>query len=477
MTAARSPSRRSVLAGGLALLATPGLRRAALAATPPLDSLLAASGLTGVTTLALADADTGAPIEAWQADTALPPASVAKVLTTLYALDALGPDYRFRTAVRADGTLDGGVLRGDLALAGDGDPVLDTDALGRLVAALRTAGLRAVDGRLRVAAGALPAVAAIDPDQPDTAGYNAAVAGTNLNFNRVFLAWTPGKAGPDLAFSAPGETWSAAPPGFAAELVPTGRVAHRIAGGREVWTLPRPGFRGRGSIWLPVRDPGAYAGGVFATLAAGAGIALPAAETVPAAAGSILAVHASPPLERVLRDMLRYSTNLTAECVGLRATQARGGAPADLAASGAAMTAWARGRYGLAATTLANHSGLSDASRLTARDMLAVLAGAADGPLPALLPERPILDADRKPVDPAGVRVVSKTGTLNFASGLAGYVLGRRRLAFAIFAADPDQRARIPPDARDDPPGAAAWARRGRGLEQALLHRWAGLYA
>jgi D-alanyl-D-alanine carboxypeptidase/D-alanyl-D-alanine-endopeptidase (penicillin-binding protein 4) len=175
--------------------------------------------------------------------------------------------------------------------------------------------------------------------------------------------------------------------------------------------------------------------------------------------------------------MLRYSTNLTAECVGLRATQARGGAPADLAASGAAMTAWARGRYGLAATTLANHSGLSDASRLTARDMLAVLAGAADGPLPALLPERPILDAERKPVDAAGVRVVSKTGTLNFASGLAGYLLGRRRLAFAIFAADPDRRARIPPDERDDPPGAAAWARRARGLEQALLRRWAGLYA
>jgi D-alanyl-D-alanine carboxypeptidase/D-alanyl-D-alanine-endopeptidase (penicillin-binding protein 4) len=470
------PSRRAVLAGGLALLAAPAVRRAG-AATPTPGSILANSGLSGQSAVALADADTGAPLEAWHADAALPPASVAKVVTTLYALDALGPGHRFETTVRANGPLSGGVLRGDLALVGGGDPVLDTDALGRLVAALRAAGLGAVEGRFRVAEGALPAVAAIDADQPASAGYNATIAGTNLNFNRVFLSWAPGETGPKLAFSAPGATWTASPAGFAAELAPGGRVTHRIAGGREVWTLPRPSLRGRGSLWLPVRAPGPYAGEVFACLAADAGVDLPAAEFASDAAGAALAVHASPPLDAMLRDMLRYSTNLTAECVGLRATQAHGLAPDGLAASGGAMTAWARTRYGLTGTTLVNHSGLSDASRVTARDLLAVLTSAADGPLPALLPERPILDAERKPLDPAGVRVVSKTGTLNFACGLAGYMLGRRRLAFAIFATDPALRARLRPEERDDPPGAAAWARRARAQEQALLRRWASLYA
>lgn len=470
-------SRRRVVAGGLALLGAPGLRRAGWAATPSLEGVLAASAPSGATALALADLDTGATIEAVAADAALPPASVTKVVTTLYALDALGPDYRFRTTVRAGGPIEGGRLRGDLALAGDGDPVLDTDALGRLVASLCTAGLAGVDGRFRIAEGSLPAVAAIDPDQPDTASYNATIAGLNLNFNRVFLAWAPGAGGPKLTFSAPGETWSATPEHFGAEVADGGRVSRRTRDGREFWTLPRPGLRGRGSIWLPVRDPGAYAGAVFGSLAAGAGVALPRAEFVPDASGATLALHASPPLDAMLRDMLRYSTNLTAECVGLRASQARGAAPGDLAASGAAMTAWAAARYGIGATRLLNHSGLSDGARVTPRDMLAVLVAAADGPLPALLPERPILDADRSPAAIEGVRVVAKTGTLNFASGLAGYLTGRRRLAFAIFAADEERRARLGPDERDDPPGGAAWTRRARAQEQALLRRWASLYA
>jgi D-alanyl-D-alanine carboxypeptidase/D-alanyl-D-alanine-endopeptidase (penicillin-binding protein 4) len=72
---------------------------------------------------------------------------------------------------------------------------------------------------------------------------------------------------------------------------------------------------------------------------------------------------------------------------------------------------------------------------------------------------------------------VAKTGTLNFVSGLAGYLTGRRRLAFAIFAADPERRAQVRPEERDDPPGGSAWLARARGQEQALLRRWAALYA
>ncbi len=309
-----------------------------------------------------------------------------------------------------------------------------------------------------------------------TASYNATLGGINLNFNRVFLAWAPGAKGLTLAFSAPGEPFTVPAAGFGAELTDGGPIGHRLAGDREIWSLPRASLRGRGSIWLPVRAPSPYAGAVFAALAAEAGLALPPPEVVGAAAGAGVAVHGSPDLARMLREMLRFSTNITAECVGLRASQARGVAAGDLAASAAAMTGWAQARCGIGATVLANHSGLSDLSRTTARDMIAILTAPGAGALDGLLPERPILDAERKPVDVGGVRVLSKTGTLNFACGLAGYMVGRRRLAFAIFAADADLRAQIRPDQRDDPPGGAAWARRARGQEQALLRRWAALY-
>jgi D-alanyl-D-alanine carboxypeptidase/D-alanyl-D-alanine-endopeptidase (penicillin-binding protein 4) len=473
--AAVTLTRRTVLAGAGAWLAAPGVRRA-WAAPEPLAAVLASSGLAALSGFAVADLD-GGTIEAHRAEAALPPASVAKLVTALYALEALGPGYRFRTAVLAAGPVEGGRLRGDLVLAGSGDPVLDTDALGGLAQALRMRGLAAVDGRLVVTAGALPEIVRIDDDQPDEAGYNAAVSGMNLNFNRVFLAWGPGRAGPELAFSAPGERFGAPVAGVAAELAAAGPMRHRSEGGREIWTLPRQGLAGRGSIWLPVRTPGAYAGEVFARLASDAGLVLPPAAVVAEAAGAPLALRESPPLDRMLQDMLRYSTNLTAEVLGLRAAQARGARPDGLDASGAAMTGWARARFGLSRIAFANHSGLSDRSSVTAGEMVALLGGAVELGLPELMRERPILGADREPVEIGGVRVVAKTGTLNFASGLAGYMTGRRRLAFAIFAADPAARARVPPEQRDDPPGAAAWAARARAQEQALLRRWAALYA
>ena len=204
----------------------------------------------------------------------MPPASVAKIVTTLYALDALGPGFRFRTEIRAAGPVEGGVLKGDLVLAGGGDPVLDTDALGDMGGALRATGLGAVAGRFLVATGALPAVAEIDAGQPEDAPYNPTISGMNLNFNRVFLAWAPGKQGPDLALSAPGGRFEVPVSGIRAELVEEGLPRHRFDGADEVWSLPRPAFRGRGSAWLPVRAPGVNTGEVFRRLAADQGLSV-----------------------------------------------------------------------------------------------------------------------------------------------------------------------------------------------------------
>ncbi|MDX2030366.1 MAG: D-alanyl-D-alanine carboxypeptidase/D-alanyl-D-alanine-endopeptidase [Blastocatellia bacterium] len=65
------------------------------------------------------------------ADKAFMPASNMKLYTTTAALDALGPDYRFRTSVYAARPVaKGGVLRGDLILYGRGDPNLSPRFVG-----------------------------------------------------------------------------------------------------------------------------------------------------------------------------------------------------------------------------------------------------------------------------------------------------------------------------------------------------------
>jgi D-alanyl-D-alanine carboxypeptidase/D-alanyl-D-alanine-endopeptidase (penicillin-binding protein 4) len=466
-----------VVAGLAALCAAPRLGRAA-AEAEPVAAILARSGLGELAGFALADAATGTVLEAYRADAALPPASVAKVLTALYALEALGPGFRFRTRVVATGPVAGGVLEGDLALVGGGDPTLDTDALGELAAAVAGQGVSRVAGRFLVAEGALPRVARIEDDQPADAGYNPAIAGLNLNFNRVYLAWSPGAAGPAAGFRAAGRRFDVAAEGFGIELAERGPPARRLAEGREVWTMPRRALGGRGSVWLPVGAPGPYAGAVFRSLAGQAGLALPPAEVVAEPpAGTALAERPSEALAPMMRAMLQYSTNLTAEVAGLTASRARGVPAADLAQSAAAMTAWARARYGLGGARLVNHSGLTGRSTMTAREMLLVLLAERET-LPGLLRGRPILDAARKPLA-TPVQMVAKTGTLHFASALAGYLEcpDGRRLAFAVFAADPAARAAIAPAERDEPPGAAAWAARARTQQHALLRRWVALHA
>jgi D-alanyl-D-alanine carboxypeptidase/D-alanyl-D-alanine-endopeptidase (penicillin-binding protein 4) len=61
------------------------------------------------------------------------PASVLKVVTTSTALEKLGPDFRYRTGVYTDGTVDSdGTVSQDVILVGRGDPNL-TDPYGELL--------------------------------------------------------------------------------------------------------------------------------------------------------------------------------------------------------------------------------------------------------------------------------------------------------------------------------------------------------
>lgn len=342
------------------------------------------------------------------------PASTLKLITALGALDRLGPEHRFATRLMTSGTVGGdGTLVGDVILVGGGDPLLDLDGLMHLAWALRGEGVRRLDGRLIVDDRALPLLPFVNAQQPIDAGYNAGIGALSLAFNR-------------------------------AERLP-------LAGGRS---LTLPPLVERGPAWrrlpadrpavVPVQDPGMHAARVFRHLADALGIDLPEPVRLPPAEGvRLVAEVESRPLRDLVQAMLLYSNNQVAEIVGLAAT-----GEATLAASAAAMVTPIRRELpaidwvGFAMT---NHSGLDGQARATPRQLMAVLRLAEQRhDVIALLPAAGWSGslASRFREEDTALRIWAKTGSLDFASALVGYVLpaAGEPLRVALLITDPAGR-------------------------------------
>lgn len=492
-------SRRSFLTSAAAVLTAPAalanapqvsLRPVARAAelsargnAASLKSLLARSGLSGEVACAVAEVGKGALLEAHQGENALPPASVAKALTALYALDTFGADYRFSTRILASGSLVGGVLKGDLILAGGGDPMLNTDHLAQMARALKNAGIREVRGGFKVWDGALPRVKTIDRDQPDHVGYSPAVSGIALNFNRVHFEWK--RAGQSWSVTMDARTEKYRPEVSMARMKVANRAlpvyTYADRGGADQWTVASKALGKGGSRWLPVRRPAEYAGDVLRTMVRAHGIKLKAPKRIDTLPGQtqLLAHHSSPPLDLMLKGMLKYSNNLMAEMIGMSATAARGTRPKGLKDSAAEMSRWAKGKYGVSSIQMVDHSGLGEDSRMTPKALLQVLVSAYKaGALKPLLKNFPMRDANGRVIKTHPIKVAAKTGTLNFVSGLGGFLTtpGGTDLAFAIFTADTKARARLSRAERERPQGAKAWNRKAKRLQQQLIERWGETY-
>jgi serine-type D-Ala-D-Ala carboxypeptidase/endopeptidase (penicillin-binding protein 4) len=491
-------SRRGFLSGASALIGLPGVVAAnapqaslrpqlrgggARVRTPGgLDALIERAALRGEVVCAVANVKTGQKLESLGGQTGLPPASVAKALTTLYALEVLGSEYRFETRVLASGAIEGGVLQGDLVLAGGGDPTLTTTDLARLAASLKAAGVREVRGDFVVAEGALPYAQTIDKGQPEHVGYSPAISGIALNFNRVYFEWKRGSDGYRISMDA--RTKKYRPEVQTAQMKVVRRktpiYSYADKAGRDHWTVASAALGKEGGRWLPVRNPAAYAGDVFRTLARSHGIVLPQAKLSRSKGqGRVLALHHSLPLRSMLKDMLKYSTNITAEMVGMTTSVARIGQLASLKQSALEMSKWAERAYGMKATRLVDHSGLGDASRMTPEDLVGALVQVRkQDVLRPLLKPFPLRDSKGRIVKAHPIKVDAKTGTLNFVSGLGGFMTAQdgTELAFAIFSADTGRRAGLTRAQRERPDGARAWNRRSKQLQQKLIERWGSLY-
>ena len=111
---------------------------------------------------------------------------------------------------------------------------------------------------------------------------------------------------------------------------------YRVEDGRDRWTVARGALGNEGARWLPVRRRRPMRARRSGRSARSHGLLLEdVARVSTPPVGEVLARHRSAPLVEILKGMLRYSTNITAEVAGLHAGAASAEMPATLHGSAA----------------------------------------------------------------------------------------------------------------------------------------------
>ncbi|HYW50607.1 MAG TPA: D-alanyl-D-alanine carboxypeptidase/D-alanyl-D-alanine-endopeptidase [Gemmatimonadaceae bacterium] len=422
------------------------------------DSLVAlpqfASMHWGVLVVAPERADTLASV---QADALVMPASNMKLVTAAVALSQLGADFRWRTTVTRTGPIVRGVLRGDLVVEGRGDPSVSVAMLGDpllafapVVNALQAAGVTRITGRIRAsethAFPGSPHGFGWDWDDLHEA-YGAGVA--ELMFNEAFTdVHVRGCRAPGRAACITTTPLGRAP-------VVRAQVTVRAAGSGapelQWWrdSARVPGIVVRGSI--AAGDSTAFSAAHpddRAVYIAALGEALDRAGItvrdgdVRAAGSDTVAVLQSAPLRSVLSAMQKPSQNQVAEALFRTVALERTGVGSPDSARAVVERQLLQWGVRNDAHAIRDGSGLSRHDYLTPRAVVQVLEAMrrSAGTFGAYYDALPIAGLDgtlrTRMQSFAQGRVRAKTGTIDKARALSGYVttVDGELLLFSIIA-------------------------------------------
>lgn len=394
--------------------------------------------------IAVMDVDSGELLGAAGEHTSLNPASNAKVYTAACALSLLHGNHTYATSVH--GRLNGSNVE-NLVLRGSGDPSLQTDDLLLLARDLYSRGVRRIDGDILLDQRFFDdqtTPPAFEQQPHEWASFRAPVSAIAVNENTLTLTARPGNAGGNAIFAFE-------PPGF---VDVEGTIRTGESGGTDSvgLTLEGNGLRMHakvsGAVSSPivryarrVEDPRLLAGYVLKwaleqfSIKVGGEVKLGNLSDAPQ-----LAVHSSKPLSTLLYALGKSSNNFYAEMVFKSLATQR---PSSSAAAAAVVTKWLeQNQLSDEGVQIKNGSGLFDSNRVTASSMVKVLRHMWRDPStqPEFVAQLAIGGVDGtlqgRFKNLTRSRIVrAKTGTLEGAISLAGYVLGppgKGPIAFAV---------------------------------------------
>lgn len=139
----------------------------------------------------------------WNANQPMNPASTIKLLTTISALDQLGPEYRYKTRLYLKGKINNGLLEGQLYVKGYGDPKLVPESLVQLMEQLKSLGVNKIHADITMDTTSYnPSVKESAPnDGEETKSYNVSPNPLLYAFQTISFNLTSNKKKVDIAFT------------------------------------------------------------------------------------------------------------------------------------------------------------------------------------------------------------------------------------------------------------------------------------
>jgi D-alanyl-D-alanine carboxypeptidase/D-alanyl-D-alanine-endopeptidase (penicillin-binding protein 4) len=438
-----------------------------------------AESLWGVKIVSL---DTGRTWFEHAAHRPLSPASNSKLYTGALALDRLGGDFRIVTPLLATAQPAGGELRGDLIVAGRGDPSWKTRGMKKdfwatfepFVGAVERAGVKRITGGVVADATFLrgpPQGAGWTADDLEE-DYGAEISAVSLEDNFADLRVTPGATvgapctieivQPLTGLVIDNRT-TTAPAGTARQLVRRRLIGENVVHVFGTMPLGAPAEL----LDVSVPKPAAWFAAALTEALKRRGIRVDGAPQsrrwpdAPAAGAVTIGEVASPPLRELVAAFMKPSQNLETDLVfGLLGEKFRAAdAPAFRSAEESAVRVLQdflrANQLPAAEVRFEEGSGLSRNNLTTVNATVALLQFmATHRAAKDWLDSLPIAGVDgslrrRMKGTPAEGNVRAKTGTLRYANSLAGYVTtaAGERLAFAFMlnrhvGASPEHGAR-----------------------------------
>lgn len=380
------------------------------------------------------------PILRHNAEQAMNPASVMKMVTTNAALDLLTPAYRWKTELYRDGNLANWQLQGNLLIKGYGDPGFKVQDFWRLLMSLRQAGIKKINGDLIIDRSHFsPTAEDKSFDDEKWRAYNALPSAFLVNGRST-----------SFKFLVADETVNITQEYELPEVVIVNKM-QRTPGACDDW---RSRMRydvqqlkekavvtfsgsyaadcGERFLELSLFGDEQYAFYTFKKLWRELGGEFNGGlrvQPIPSNAVKILEQQ-SEPLGSIVRDINKWSNNVMARQLLLTIAAEKMGVPATEAKGASAVQRWlAANGLNTGSLVIENGSGLSRVERISAQLLGQMLVRAfKSSVMPEMMASLPILALDgtikqRMKESESNGRAHLKTGSIHGVSAIAGYVL------------------------------------------------------